>query len=260
VTDERMVLVEDDGGIRVITVNRPDKRNALNAAVREALIRAFDDAEADPDVRVVVLTGAGDQAFVAGADVAEFAGRSAVEQRDAMRSPTLFDRVWSSPRPTIAMIHGWCLGGGCELALTCDIRIAADTAKLGQPEIRLGIIPGGGGTQRLPRLVGYGKALQMILSGEVLDAVSAYEIGLLDDVVSAEELRERTLEVARTMADKSPVTLALAKRAVRAAYEMPLSAGLEHERELFALAFATADKEEGVRAFLEKRKPEWRGR
>jgi enoyl-CoA hydratase len=260
VTDERMVLVEDDGGIRIITVNRPDKRNALNAAVREALVRAFDDAEADPNVRVVVLTGAGDQAFVAGADVAEFAGRSAVEQRDAMRSPTLFDRVWSSPRPTIAMIHGWCLGGGCELALACDIRIAADTAKLGQPEIRLGIIPGGGGTQRLPRLVGYGKALQMILSGEILDAVSAYEIGLLEDVVSADELRERTLEVARTMADKSPVTLALAKRAVRAAYEMPLSAGLEHERELFALAFATADKEEGVRAFLEKRKPEWRGR
>jgi enoyl-CoA hydratase len=260
VSEEGVVLVENLGGIRILTVNRPEKRNALNAAVREQLVRAFDDAEADSDVRVVVLTGAGDQAFVAGADIGEFAGRTPVEQRRAMRGPTLFDRVWSSPRPTIAMIQGWCLGGGCELALACDLRIAADVAKLGQPEIRLGIIPGGGGTQRLPRLVGYGKALQMILSGEILDAVSAYEIGLLDDVVPAEELRDRTLEIAGTMADKSPVTLALAKRALRAAYEMPLSAGLEYERELFALAFATEDKEEGVQAFLEKRKPEWRGR
>ena len=259
-SDERVVGVEDVGGVRILTIDRREKRNALNAEVREALVRAFDEAEADSDVRVVVLTGAGDQAFVAGADVGEFAGRSPLEQRRAMRPPTLYDRVWESPRPTIAMINGWCLGGGCELALACDLRIASDTARLGQPEIRLGILPGGGATQRLPRLVGYGKALQMILSGEVLDAISAYEIGLLDDVVPAAELRERTLEVAGTMADKSPITLALAKRAVRAAYEMPLSAGLEHERDLFALAFATEDKEEGVRAFLEKRKPEWRGR
>ena len=162
--------------------------------------------------------------------------------------------------PTIAMINGWCLGGGCELALACDLRMGADTAMLGQPEIRLGIIPGGGATQRLPRLVGYGKALQLILSGEPIDGVSAYEIGLLDEVVPAAELRERTMEVARTIAEKSPVTLGIAKRAIRAAYELPLSAGLEQERDLFALAFATEDKIEGVAAFLEKRKPEWRGR
>ena len=257
---EPVVLVESDSGVRIVTINRPEKRNALNAEVRERLAGAVDEAVADPGTRVLVLTGAGDKAFVAGADVGEFAGRSPLEQRRAMESPTLFDKVWDAPLPTIAMIHGWCLGGGCELALACDIRIGADTATLGQPEVRLGIIPGGGATQRLPRLVGYGKALQLILSGETLDGVAAYEIGLLDEVVPASELRERTLEIARAIADKSPATLAIAKRAVRAAMEMPLSAGLLHERELFALAFSTEDKAEGVAAFLEKRTPEWRGR
>jgi enoyl-CoA hydratase len=260
VTDERVVEVENAGGVRILTINRPEKRNALNAEVRERLSAAVDDAIADPEVRVLVFTGAGDKAFVAGADVGEFAGRSPIDQRRAMASPTVFDSVWDAPLPTIAMINGWCLGGGCELALACDLRVGADTAMLGQPEVRLGIIPGGGATQRLPRLVGYGKALQLILSGELVDGVSAYEIGLLDEVVPAAELRDRTLEIARSMADKSPVTLAIAKRAVRAAYEMPLSAGLEQERDLFALAFATEDKAEGVAAFLEKRSPEWRGR
>ena len=259
-SEERVVLVETDGGVRILTINRPEKRNALNARVREELSAAVEEADADPDVRVLVFTGAGDQAFVAGADVTEFADRSPIEQRRAMASPTLFDTVWQASLPTIAMINGWCLGGGCELALACDVRVGADTATLGQPEVRLGIIPGGGATQRLPRLVGYGKALQLVLSGEAIDGVSAYEIGLLDEVVPAAELRARTLEIAGAMADKSPVTLALAKRALRAALELPLSAGLEQERDLFALAFATEDKDEGVQAFLEKRKPEWRGR
>jgi enoyl-CoA hydratase len=246
--------------VRILTIDRPEKRNALNAAVRAALLDALRAAAEDPDVRVVVITGAGEQAFIAGADISEFAERTPVEQREAMRAPTLFDQIWDFPKPMIAMINGYCLGGGCELALACDLRIGADSAKLGQPEIRLGIIPGGGATQRLPRLVGYGKALQLVLTGEIIDAVSAYEIGLLDDIVPATELRARTLEIARAMAEKSPVTLGLAKRALRAAYETPLSSGLEYERELFALAFATADKEEGVRAFLEKRTPEWKGR
>ena len=259
-TPEPLVLVESEGGVRILTINRPEKRNALNAEVRERLAAAVDEAVTDPETRVLVITGAGDKAFVAGADVGEFAGRSPLEQRRAMESPTVFDKIWDAPLPTIAMINGWCLGGGCELALACDIRIGADTATLGQPEVRLGIIPGGGATQRLPRLVGYGKALQLILSGETLDGVAAYEIGLLDEVVPAGELRERTLEIARTMADKSPATLAIAKRAVRAALEMPLSAGLQHERDLFALAFSTEDKAEGVAAFLEKRTPAWRGR
>ncbi|HET6340783.1 MAG TPA: enoyl-CoA hydratase [Gemmatimonadota bacterium] len=256
---ENVLRTETADGVRILTVDRREKRNALNQAVRVALSEALQNAEDDPAVRVVVFTGAGDQAFVAGADVAEFAGRTPIEQREAMRVG-LFDDVWNFPKPTIAMINGWCLGGGCELALACDLRIGADSAKLGQPEVRLGIIPGGGGTQRLPRLVGYGKALQLVLTGEIVDAVSAYEIGLLDEIVPAVELRERTLEIARSMAEKSPVTLAIAKRALRAALEMPLSAGLAHERDLFALAFSTEDKEEGVRAFLEKRPPEWKGR
>lgn len=259
-SEERVVLVETQGGVRILTINRPAKRNALNARVREELSAAVEEADADPDVRVLVLTGAGDQAFVAGADVTEFADRTPIEQRRAMASPTVFDTVWQASLPTIAMINGWCLGGGCELALACDVRVGADTATLGQPEVRLGIIPGGGATQRLPRLVGYGKALQLVLSGETIDGVSAYEIGLLDEVVPAAELRARTLEIAGAMADKSPVALALAKRALRAALELPLSAGLEQERDLFALAFASEDKAEGVQAFLEKRKPEWRGR
>ncbi len=258
--EERVVRVERDDGIVVVTIDRPEKRNALNAAVREQLTAAVEQAVGDPAARVLVFTGAGDKAFVAGADVGEFADRSPLEQRRAMAGPTVFDRIWNAPLPTIAMINGWCLGGGCELALACDLRIGADTAMLGQPETRLGIIPGGGATQRLPRLVGYGKALQLILSGEPIDGVSAYEIGLLDEVVPVTELRERTLEIARAIAEKSPVTLAIAKRAIRAAYELPLSAGLEQERDLFALAFATEDKIEGVAAFLEKRKPEWRGR
>ncbi|MGH7572122.1 MAG: enoyl-CoA hydratase/isomerase family protein [Gemmatimonadota bacterium] len=258
-SEENVVAIETVEGVRILTIHRPEKRNALNAAVRDALSAALGEAEADPAVRVVVFTGAGDQAFVAGADVSEFAGRTPIEQRDAMRAG-LFDDVWNFPKPTIAMINGYCLGGGCELALACDLRIGADSANLGQPEVRLGIIPGGGATQRLPRLVGYGKALQLVLTGEIIDAVSAYEIGLLDEIVPAVELRDRTLEIARSMAEKSPVTLAIAKRALRAALEMPLLAGLTHERDLFALAFATEDKEEGVRAFLEKRPPEWKGR
>jgi len=260
VSAKPVVRVETEAGVRIVTIDRPKKRNALNAAVRDALTAAIAGAEADPSTRVVVFTGAGNKAFIAGADVAEFAGRTPLEQRRAMASPNLFDRIWNLPLPTIAMINGYCLGGGCELALACDLRVGADTAQLGQPEVRLGIIPGGGATQRLPRLVGYGKALQLVLSGEIIDAVTAYEIGLLDEIVPAAELRQRTLEIAGSMADKSPVTLALAKRALRAALEMPLSAGLEQERDLFALAFATEDKEEGVRAFLEKRKPEWKAR
>ncbi|MDX1623223.1 MAG: enoyl-CoA hydratase-related protein [Gemmatimonadota bacterium] len=257
---EDVVRTETESGVRIVTVDRPEKRNALNAEVRSRLVEEVDAAEADSEARVIVFAGAGEKAFVAGADIGEFAGRSPLEQRQAMVRPTLFDRVWASPMPTIAMIRGYCLGGGNELALACDLRIGADDAMLGQPEIRLGIIPGGGATQRLPRLVGYGKALQLVLSGEIVDAVKAYEIGLLDEIVPAERLRERTLEVAGAMASKSPAALALAKRALRAAHEMPLSAGLAQERDLFALAFSTEDKEEGVAAFLEKREPEWKGR
>jgi enoyl-CoA hydratase len=209
---------------------------------------------------VVVFTGAGEKAFVAGADIGEFAGRTPLEQREAMTGRRVFDEIAAFPKPTIAMINGFCLGGGCELALACDVRVASDAARLGQPEINLGIIPGGGGTQRLPRVVGTGQAMRLILSGEIVDAAEALRIGLVDVVHPAAELRERTIEFAQGMAAKSPVALRMAKAAVRAAAEMPLAAGLAYETELFVTCFGSDDKREGVAAFLEKRPAEFTGR
>jgi enoyl-CoA hydratase len=254
------LLVEVAERIATITINRPDKLNALNSAVRRELVEALDALREDPEARVVVLTGAGEKAFVAGADIGEFAGRTPIEQRATMEERRVFDEVAAYPRPTIAMINGFALGGGCELALACDLRVASRSARLGQPEIKLGILPGGGGTQRLPRLVGYGQALRLILTGERIGAEEAERIGLVDLVVDEAELVSRTRALAGAMAAHSPVALRLAKDAVRAALEMPLSAGLRYERELFVTAFATEDKAEGIRAFLEKRQPEFKGR
>ena len=254
------LLVELDGGVAMVTVNRPDKRNALNAQVRADLLMALDYLRDDESVRVVVFTGAGDKAFVAGADIGEFAERTPLEQREAMTGRRVFDEIAAFPKPTVAMINGFCLGGGCELALACDVRIASDAARLGQPEINLGIIPGGGGTQRLPRVVGTGQAMRLILSGEIVDAAEALRIGLVDVVHPAADLRGRTMELARGMAAKSPVALRMAKAAVRAAAEMPLAAGLAYETELFVTCFGSDDKREGVAAFLEKRPAEFTGR
>lgn len=245
--------------VATITINRPDKRNALNAAVRADIIHALDELRHEDEVRVVVFTGAGDKAFIAGADIGEFAERTPLEQRAVMNERRVFDEIAGYPKPTIAMINGYALGGGCELAMACDIRIAARSAKLGQPEIRLGLIPGGGGTQRLPRLVGSGRALRMILSGDLIDAQEARDMGLVDDLVNGEDLLAHTTKLARAMAAHSPVALRLAKAAVSAAMEAPLSAGLAMERELFITAFASEDRREGVNAFLEKRPPEFRG-
>jgi enoyl-CoA hydratase len=211
-------------------------------------------------VRVLVLTGEGEKAFVAGADIGEFAERTPLEQRAVMTGRRVFDEIAAYPKPIVAMINGFALGGGCELALACDLRIAADTAKLGQPEINLGIIPGGGGTQRLPRVVGTGQAMRLVLTGEIIGAAEALRIGLVDVVHPAAELRERTLEIARGMAAKSPVALQMAKSAIRAAAEMPMAAGLAYETELFATCFASDDKREGVAAFLEKRPASFTGR
>ncbi|HLL85058.1 MAG TPA: enoyl-CoA hydratase-related protein [Longimicrobium sp.] len=254
------VRIERDGAVAILTVDRPEKRNALNAAVRRELIAALDELRDDAEVRVLVLTGAGEKAFVAGADIGEFAERTPLEQRAAMTGRRVFDEIAAYPKPAIAMINGFALGGGCELALACDLRVAADTARLGQPEINLGIIPGGGGTQRLPRVVGTGQAMRLILTGEIVDAAEALRIGLVDLVHPAADLRARTLELARAMAAKSPVALQMAKSAVRAAAEMPLAAGLAYETELFATCFASDDKREGVAAFLEKRPASFTGR
>lgn len=254
------LLVSIEARVATLTVNRPERRNALNATVRAELADALAALGAEREVRVVVITGAGDRAFVAGADIAEFAERTPLEQREAMQPPRIFELVAAFPKPVIAMINGFALGGGCELALACDLRIAAESARLGQPEIRLGLIPGGGGTQRLPRLVGAGRALRLILTGEMIDAREALRLGLVDEVVPDDVLRERTLELARSIAEQSPVAARLAKEAVRAALELPLAAGLAHERELFITAFGSEDKAEGVAAFLEKRAPDWKGK
>ncbi|MBW3554574.1 MAG: enoyl-CoA hydratase/isomerase family protein [Gemmatimonadetes bacterium] len=254
------LLLDRSDGIATITINRPEKRNALSAAVRRELVAALDAVEADTSVRVVVLTGAGEKAFVAGADIAEFAERTPIEQREAMEGRRVFDVVASLPKPVLAAINGFALGGGCELALACDIRLAARSARLGQPEVNLAILPGGGGTQRLPRLVGHGTAMRLILTGELIDAAEAHRIGLVDEVVDDGALAARARELAGSIARHSPVALKLIKQSVRAAAEMPLSAGLALERELFITAFSSEDRVEGVRAFLEKRTPNFEGR
>jgi len=254
------LLLEKQDRIAILTINRPDKRNALNIKTREEGAALLEELRQDDSVGVVIFTGAGDKAFIAGADIAEFAGRTSITQRDVMMGRSLFTAIDSFPKPVIAMINGYCLGGGCELALACDIRIASENASFGQPEINLGIIPGGGGTQRLTRLVGEGKAMEMILTGEIIDAKTAFAIGLVNHVVPADQLKVKTLEMANRIADKGPIALQLAKEAVKLASRSNLDEGLRREVDLFALCFSTEDKDEGVSAFLEKRKPAFKGK
>ena len=254
------ILVDRRGAIAFIRFNRPDKLNAMNSKMKDEIIAVLNEFEEEDAVRVVVFTGQGDKAFVAGADINEFKDRTALEQWDLYQQPLLYDAIDRFPKPLIAMINGYCLGGGCELILACDIRIASEKAQIGQPEINIGIIPGGGGSQRLPRLVGYGKAMQLILTGDRISAQEAHRIGLVDEVVPHDQLEAKTLDVATKIAEKSPIAIRLAKEAVKAALRMPLSEGLRYEQSLFSLIFTTDDKNEGVRAFLEKRKPQWSDR
>jgi enoyl-CoA hydratase len=254
------VLCEIQQRVALVTINRPDKRNALDGPTRARLLELLDELAADAEVRAVVLTGAGDKAFVAGADISEFEGRSPIDQFRVMSGRTVFDAMEAFPKPVIAALNGFTLGGGCELAMACDIRLAADTARLGQPEVNLGIIPGGGGTQRLPRLVGTGMAYRLLYTGDLIDANEALRIGLVDEVVPAADLRARALALAGAIAEKSPVALRLIKEAIRASIRSPLDEGLRQERTLFGLAFASEDKAEGVAAFLGKRKAEFKGR
>jgi enoyl-CoA hydratase len=258
---EAPVLAEvRDDGVAVVSLNRPEKLNALNVEVRALLVEILDGLAVDERVRVVVVHGIGDKAFVAGADITEFARRTAMEQRAVYVRRRVYEAVADFPKPVIAAIHGFCIGGGSELALACDVRVADRTARFSQAEIRIGLIPGGGGTQRLARLVGRGQAMLISCTGDFVPAEEAYRIGLIEMLAEDGKHLERALELARRMARWSPVALRLAKQAVNAAFETPLAAGLELEKELFLAAFGSEDGREGVRAFIEKRKPEFKGR
>jgi enoyl-CoA hydratase len=255
------LLVARDAAVATITVNRPARLNALNGATIDELRTALLDVRHDDAVRAVVITGAGEKAFVAGADIAELSSQSPLGAKiTAQRGQHVFDLVETLGKPVIAAINGFALGGGCELAMACTLRIAADSARFGQPEINLGLMPGYAGTQRLPRLVGRGRALELLLRGHQIDAGEAYRIGLVDRVVAREELMPAALALAQELGSKAPVAARAILEAVHKGLQMPLAEAQAYEATLFGLVATTEDMQEGTRAFLEKRTPAFRGR
>ena len=255
------LLISDADGVRRITINRPDKLNALNSATIEALDVAFAAADADPAVRVVVLTGTGGKAFVAGADISEMNGLTPTQGRDfSLRGTRMMRRVEKLSKPVIAMVNGFALGGGLELAMCCHLRIAADSAKLGQPEINLGLIPGFGGSQRLLRLAGRAATLELCLTGAPVGAERALQLGIVNRVVPAAELEAETMKLAMQLANAAPLALRGMLDCVNVGGECGIEEGLEYESAQFGLVFSTEDMREGTGAFLEKRKPVFAGR
>ena len=256
-----VVLSQDRGAVRVITVNRPDKLNALDAATLDALHEAFRAAADEPAVRVVVLTGAGPKAFVAGADIAQMNALSPVQGRDfSLRGQRMMRFVETLPKPVIAMVNGFALGGGLELAMCCHLRIAADTAKVGQPEINLGLVPGFGGSQRLLRLAGRAATLELCLTGAPVDAARALQLGIVNRVVPAAELEAQVMALAEQLAAAAPLALRGILDCVNVGGDCALEEGLAYEAAQFGLVFSTEDMREGTSAFLEKRKPTFTGR
>jgi enoyl-CoA hydratase len=252
------LLETREDSVVIVTLNRPEALNALSSAVLAELDQLFSSLESDPYVRAVILTGQG-KAFVAGADIAELRGLTPERAREfSAFGQRLFRRLETMEVPVIAAITGFALGGGCELAMACDVRIASERAKFGQPEVNLGLIPGFAGTQRLPRLVGLGKAKELILTGEVIDAETALRIGLVDKVVPHEELLPAAMEMARTIASRGPLAVRQAKRVMTQGFEMDLDAGSAIENEAFVRTFVTGEAYEGLTAFLEKRAPVWK--
>ena len=256
------LIVERRGAVGIVTINRPKSLNSLSRATVAELAQAIEELNVDETVRAIILTGAGEKAFVAGAEIGEFntlqSAQEAVEY--ARAGQAILNRIERLPKPVIAAINGYALGGGCELAMACDIRMAADTARLGQPEINLSIIPGYGGTQRLPRLVGRGMAKLLVLGGDAITAAEAQRIGLVDIVVPAADLMAKAMELAEKLASKPPVAMRLCKQAINEGLEGTLASGLDHESALFGVIFDTEDRVEGVKAFLEKRKAAWKGK
>ena len=254
------LLLERDGAVALVTINRPKVLNALNARTLDELHRTMLDVKQDAAVRVVVITGAGERAFVAGADITELAQQTPLGGRErALSGQRVFDLIENLGKPVIAAINGFALGGGCELAMACTLRLAADTAKLGQPEINLGLLPGYAATQRMPRLIGKGRALELMLTGRTIDAAEAARIGLVNQVVPASELLATVRTLAAALAQKAPVATAFILDAINRGLEMPFGEGCLHEATLFGLVASTDDMREGTRAFLDKRTPVFKG-
>jgi enoyl-CoA hydratase/carnithine racemase len=255
------VLYEKRNGIAYVTVNRPKVLNALNTPTWKDLRTAFEDARDDATVRGVILTGAGNKAFVAGADIGELAQATGFDAEQSSRfGQQVLDLIENLGKPVIAAVNGFALGGGCETAMACTVRLAVETAKFGQPEVTLGLVPGGGGTQRLPRLVGKGRALQLILSGDMITAQEAYRIGLVNEIVPAAELIARAEAILKRIAANAPIAVKLGLEAVNKGMETSQDEGLLLEASYFGLCAATEDKKEGTSAFLEKRVPQFHGR
>jgi enoyl-CoA hydratase len=255
------IRFEKDGAVATITIDRPKVLNALNNETIGELHDCFDKIIGDSSILCVIVTGAGEKAFVAGADINELAELDIISGRALCdRGQGLFFKIENLPQPVIAAVNGFALGGGCELAMACDIRLAAENARLGQPEVNLGIIPGYGGTQRLPRLVGLGKAKQLILTGDLVPAPEALRIGLVDEVYPAADLMLKAKEMAQKIASKGPLAIKAAKEAVNMASDFDIGSGCRHEGALFAALCGSDDKSEGTRAFLEKRKAEFKGK
>ena len=254
------ILFEEKGNVAIIKINRPDKLNALNEKVLDELHSAFKHCGETELIWGVILTGEGDKAFVAGADIKEISELNAKTGKDfAHHGQTIFNYIEQFPKPVICAVNGFALGGGCELAMACHLRIASENAKFGQPEVNLGIIPGYGGTQRLTRLIGKGRAMHMILTGEMIDAKTALEFGLVSNVVPLSDLINEAETILNSILQKGRIALTTAIRAINAAYELPLSEGLKFEADMFSVCCGTEDFKEGTSAFLEKRKPQFKG-
>ncbi len=257
----RDIIYEKSSGIARITFSRPEVLNALDVESRKEILDALEDAERDDAVRVIVLTGEGEKAFCAGADVRIFKDMKAIDAAEYVKlAKSVPEKIEKLPKPVIAAVNGYALGGGCEIAMACDLIVAAESARFGQTEINLGIIPGAGGTQRLPRLIGLKKAAELMFTGEQIDARTAHQLGLVNQVVPAEGLAKAVDDLAGRLLTKSPLILGLIKNAIHATTGTHLSTGLDYESRLFALTFTSEDTKEGINAFLEKRKPVFKGR
>ena len=254
------VLIEKNGKIGIVTVNRPKQMNSMNSLTRSELAEAFNLLENDKDIAVILLTGSEGKAFIAGADIKEFLNQTIETEKQLEEDWIVTTIISNLKKPVIAVIDGFCLGGGLELAMSCDLRIASDRSKLGQPEINIGIIPGAGGTQRLTRLIGEGRAMEMILTGRMITAEEAFSYGIINFVYDSDDLMDEAIQIANTIGEKSKYAVERAKKSVKAVSEMNLKDGLKLEREMFIECLNSEDGEEGITAFIEKRKPNFKGK